>query len=142
MKFRLIAVGLVIILAVMLTACAAEKPGMVSWEVPIENFMNLPDHSDEIEVPAGDTFTLILGSNPTTGFQWDENAAISDISILEQVSHEFIEPDSELVGASGKQKWTFDALKKGTVTVSLEYSRPWEGGEKGEWTYEIEVTVN
>ena len=34
-----------------------------------------------------------------------------------------------------------EALKKGTTSLSLEYGRPWEGGEKGVWTFELIVTV-
>ena len=29
--------------------------------------------------------------------------------------------------------------KKGVFTINFEYSRPWEGGEKAEWTFELEV---
>ena len=142
MKFKLIAIGLVAILAVLLMACATDKPGTVGWEVPIENFMNLPNHSDEIEVPVGDTLILKLGSNPTTGFEWGEEAGISDTDVLKQTDYEFVEPGTDLVGAAGQEIWKFEALKRGTATVSMEYSRPWEGGEKGEWTYELTVTVN
>jgi inhibitor of cysteine peptidase len=144
MKKKLILTGVAIIMVLSTlasAACSTDKPGEVSWEVPIDNFMNKPDHSDEIEVPAGDTFILTLGSNPTTGYEWDENATISDTGVLKQEKHEFVEPDTDVVGAAGQEAWTFKALKKGTAKVSMEYSRPWEGGEKGEWTYDITVTV-
>ena len=144
MKFKLIAIGLTIVLALSLMACSTSEPGTVSWEVPIDNFMNQPHHSDQIEVPVGDILTLTLGSNPTTGFQWSEEALISDAGILKQTSHEFVGPDSDPPpppGTPGQEVWTFEALKAGTATVSLEYSRPWEGGEKGEWTYTLTVIV-
>jgi len=44
-------------------------------------------------------------------------------------------------GTPGKEVWTFKTLKKGTTEVSMEYSRPWEGGEKAEWTFDLVVTV-
>ena len=51
-------------------------------------------------------------------------------------------PDYNLsVGGAGKEIWTFKALKKGTSTVSMEYSRPGEGGEKGHWTFVAAVIV-
>jgi inhibitor of cysteine peptidase len=85
---------------------------------------------------------LSLCSNPTTGFQWSETANISDTSVLEQVSHEYIAPKgSAKAGAAGQEVWTFRALSEGDSTVALEYSRPWEGGEKGEWTFELAVEV-
>ena len=46
-----------------------------------------------------------------------------------------------IAGTPGQEVWTFEALKKGSSTVSLEYDRPWEGGEKGEWTFELTVVV-
>ena len=143
MKRKLILTVLAAILvlsALSVTACS-DKPGTVSWEVPIDNFMNKADHSDEIEVPAGDTFIRKLGSNQTTGFQWGEEAVIDDKGVLKQTDYEFVEPDTDKVGASGLEVWKFEALKKGTTKVSMSYDRPWEGGEKGEWTYEITVTV-
>ena len=143
MKRKLILTVLAAILvlsALSVTACS-DEPGTVTWEVPIDNFMSKPDHSDEIEVPAGDKFILKLGSNQTTGFQWTIEANIEDGSVLKQESHAYMGPDSDKVGAGGQEIWEFNALKKGTTKVSMSYDRPWEGGEKGEWTYEITVTV-
>ena len=144
MKFKLILTGITVILALSLMACATSKPGSVSWEVSIDNFTSQQHISDQIEVPAGDTLTLTLGSNPTTGFEWDEAAQISDTGVLKQVNHEFIGPDSDpppAPGTPGQEVWTFNAVKEGAATVYMEYSRPWEDGEKGEWTYTLEVTV-
>jgi inhibitor of cysteine peptidase len=85
---------------------------------------------------------VTLGSNQTTGFQWSEQAQVSDSTVLKQTSHEYVVPDSKLVGASGQEVWNFRALKAGTATISMAYSRPWEGGEeKDEWTYTLDVTV-
>jgi hypothetical protein len=33
------------------------------------------------------------------------------------------------------------ALKKGTSTITLDYSQPSEGGEKAKWTYTLTVVV-
>ena len=144
MKLKLISVGIMVVMALSLLACSSASQDSVSWEVPIDNFMNQQHIIDQIEVPVGNTLTVILGSNPTTGFRWDEEAQISDIGVLEQVQHEFIGPESEPPpppGTPGQEVWTFKALKEGAAIVSLEYSRPWEGGEKGEWTYNLAVTV-
>jgi len=140
MKSKLIIIGLMIVLALSLFACSPASKE-VSVEVSIDDLMNQKHISQQVEVPAGGSLTVVLGSNPSTGFQWTEEAQISDTSVLKQVSHEYVAPDSEMVGAAGQEKWTFDALKAGTTTVSLEYGRPWEGGEKGEWTYTLTVTV-
>jgi inhibitor of cysteine peptidase len=140
MKLKIMALGLIVIMALSLLACSS-APKEVSIGVSIDDLMNQNHVSQQVEVPAGGLLTVTLGSNPTTGFSWGDEAQISDSSILQQVSHEYIAPDSELAGAAGQEEWKFTALKKGTATVSMEYSRPWEGGEKGEWTYTLAVTV-
>jgi len=115
-------------------------------EVDCDDFMANNNISQEVQVNVGDSFQVSLCSNPTTGFQWSESAQISDQSVVEQTGHEFVPPQAEsgqppAPGTSGKEIWTFQALETGTTTISMEYSRPWEGGEKGEWTFTLNVTV-
>ena len=142
MKSRLILMCVVAIASLSLLACSpTAKPASV--EVSCDDFYQHKHLGQQIEVAAGDSFSVTLCSNPTTGFQW-ESAQISDQTVLEQVDHKFISPQSEPPpppGTPGQDVWTFKALKEGTSTVSLEYSRPWEGGEKGEWTFVLTVVV-
>jgi inhibitor of cysteine peptidase len=74
-----------------------------------------------------------------------EQVEISDPDVVRQESHESLSPkgqgDSQVVGAAGSQQWTFTAIKPGTSTLTFEYSRPWEGGEEGTWTFTLEVLV-
>ena len=144
MKPKIIMVGLMVVVALALFACSSPVSTGVYVEVPIDDFMNQKHISKQFEIQAGGTLTVTLGSNPTTGFQWAEEAQISDSGVLKQVGHEFIGPESEPPpppGTPGQEVWTFEALEKGTTTVSMEYGRPWEGGEKGEWTFNLTVVV-
>ena len=109
--------------------------------VSCTTFMALQHISKEVELAAGDSFTVTLGSNRTTGFQWPESAQIDDQSVLEQLAHRFVPPEEDAPGAAGKEVWTFKALKEGSTEVSMEYSQPWEGGEKAEWTFRLIVIV-
>jgi len=133
----------VAIASLLLLACSpAAKPASV--EVSCDDFYEHKHLSQQIEVAAGDSFSVTLCSNPTTGFQWSEIAQISNQTALQQTGHQFVSPQSEPPpppGTPGQDVWTFKALKKGTSTVSMEYSRPWEGGEKGEWTFVLTVVV-
>ena len=140
MKLRLITVFALLTLSLWLAACA---PGTstTSVEISCDEFRNQPHMSQQINVAAGNTFTVTLCSNATTGFEWSESAQISDTTVVQQTGHEFVAPETSLVGAPGNEVWTFKALKKGTSTISMEYSRPWEGGEKGEWTFNLTVVV-
>jgi len=141
MKSKIMLIAMVVALSLGLLACAPAAK-QVSVEVPLDDFTSQNHISREVEVNAGDSFTLTLGSNPTTGFTWLDSAQIGDRTVLQQTSHEFISPEETgVVGAPGKDVWTFKALKKGTTEVSMEYSRPWEGGEKGAWTFNLTVVV-
>ena len=111
-----------------------------SIEYSIDTFTDTNSISDEVEVTKGGTVTVTLGSNRTTGFQWSEQAQIANATILEQTGHKFIEPQTSDAGAAAKEEWTFKALKTGTTSVTMEYSRP-EGGEKGIWKFQLTVTV-
>jgi len=139
--------GVTMVLLILgLVGCTATKPTTekeVSVEVSIGDFTNVSSISREVEVAKGGTVTVILGSNQTTGFQWSEHAQIGDTTILEQTSHKYVSPevDTQVVGAAGKEEWIFKALKSGTTTVTMEYSRPWEGGEKGVWKFNLTITV-
>lgn len=136
-------IGIIITLAALATVMfgCTLAPGQASVNLSCDDFASQNQITKELSVKAGDSFTVTLCSNPTTGFQW-ESAVISDQSVLTETNHQFVGPEDEnLVGAGGEDVWTFQALKKGTSTISIAYSRPWEGGEKGVWTFTAVVTV-
>lgn len=143
MSVRLATVCTLITIPLLLGACSS---GVVTVEVSCDDFMEQQHLSKQVEVGIGETFTVTLCSNASTGFQWVEPAQVSDKGVLRQTGHEFIAPgekDGEppAPGTAGQQQWTFETLRKGTSEVSMEYSRPWEGGEKGEWTFTLTVVV-
>ncbi len=141
MKSRLIPMCVMVALSLSLLACSPASR-LASLEVSCDDFYEQNHISRAVEVAAGDSFTVTLCSNPTTGFSWSEQAQIGDQTLLQQTGHEFISPGEKgLLGAAGEEVWTLKALKKGEATVSMEYSRPWEGGEKGTWTFNLTVVV-
>jgi inhibitor of cysteine peptidase len=126
------------------SAGTSDKTGQTTQEVAIrtsDEFDQNQHLQKQVEITEGNTLIVTLYSNMTTGFSWDENAQIADTSILQQMEHQYISPESNSIGAPGLQQWTFKALKAGMTTVHLEYSRPWEGGEKGVWTFDLTVTI-
>ena len=143
MKSKPILICAMVAISLSIFACSpATKPASV--EVSCNSFTRIKYFSQEVGIPAGSSLTVTLCSNPTTGFQWSESAQISDQTVLEQVDHKFVSPQSEPPpppGTPGQEVWTFRALKEGKSTTSMEYSRPWEGGEKGTWTFTLTVTV-
>jgi len=142
MKSKLILMCAVVAVSVSLLACSAPAK-QASVEVPCDDFYKQAAISQEVKVPADSSLTVTLCSNPTTGFQWEE-AQISDQTVLQETSHKFVSPESEPPpppGTPGQEVWTFQTLKKGTSTISIDYSRPWEGGEKGTWKFSLTVVV-
>lgn len=113
-------------------------------ELTVDDFMAQNHITRDIELIHPGSLIVSLGANPTTGFQWGE-AEISEPSVTSEASHNFVEPqaggEEPKVGAPGKDVWVFDSQKAGVATIKMSYSRPWEGGEKDEWTLTINVTV-
>ena len=93
----------------------------------------------QVELAVGQSLVVTLASNITTGYSWSlsEN---SDEAVLSETGNEYIAPQTTLVGAGGKEEWTFKALKKGTSTISMGYSRPWESTPPIE-TFDLTVVV-
>jgi predicted secreted protein len=85
-------------------------------------------------------FYITLSSNPYTGYEW-QIASVSNPDIVRFVDSQYIPPESQLIGAPGKQVLTFNALQEGDATVMLEYVRPWETGVPPVSIYVAEVMV-
>ena len=142
MKTKLILMGSLAVISLCLFGCSP-VPKQVSVEASCDDFYEHQVISQEVEVAVDGLLTVTLCSNPSTGFQW-ESAQISDQAVLQQLDHKFVSPESELPpppGTPSQEVWTFQALNKGTSTISMEYSRPWEGGEKAEWTFVLTAVV-
>jgi len=139
---RWIVVTLASIAVVALAACGSSGQRI---EVSCGDFYAASSQSGAITLSPGERFELVLCSNPTTGFQWEDQSAISDPAVLASAGMVFEIPgtsgQSEWVGAPGMQTWTFEALSAGKAQVAFSYSQPWEGGEKDAWSYLLSVTV-
>ena len=95
-----------------------------------------------VELTVGQKAVVSLWSNPTTGYSWSEQAAIQNSTLVRQLDHKFVAPtDSKVVGAAGTEVWAFQAAATGETTVTLQYGRPWSGGEKAAYTLVLIVSV-
>ncbi|MBC7247516.1 MAG: protease inhibitor I42 family protein [Actinobacteria bacterium] len=83
------------------------------------------DPSVPIVVEKGEEFTIALESNPTTGYRWMLQKEL-DEKIITLQKTEFEEPESNLLGAPGEERWIFKAVGLGRTTIELKYARPWE----------------
>jgi predicted secreted protein len=128
-----------------------DEPSTVNVEISVDEFLGQNHLVSQIVVTSSGALVVTLGSNPTTGFSWNEEGTIGDGSVLALVEHRVLSqaeyenntPDETVtIGSSSKEVWVFKPLEPGKTTLTFEYGRPWEGGEKGEWTFELTVTVN
>ena len=78
-----------------------------------------------IDVQVGEQFVITLESNPTTGYSWQLGSPL-DESVVKLVGSEFKQPDTKLIGAGGKESWTFQGVGPGRTSIRLDYVRPWE----------------
>jgi predicted secreted protein len=128
-------------MSILLFACS----GKGSIEVSCEDFQEDHHLTEDIEVKVGDECTMSLCSNPTTGYQWSKGADINTIGVVGQVSHEYVAPgtgdEPPVVGTAGEEVWRFATLAAGESSISVEYSQPWDDGEKGTWTFVLNVIV-
>ena len=78
-----------------------------------------------VAVREGQTFALTLRSNPTTGYIWQLAEPVNE-RIIRFTGNEYRSDKTGLMGAGGREIWTFKAVGIGETRISLKYVRPWE----------------
>jgi len=142
MKTKVAIFGAIAALAVFAGACSAAmgSPKQTTIGVGYDEFSQGKNVSKQISIAEGTELVVDLAANPSTGFSWTQ-AAIATPAVLSQVDSKYVAPETAALGATGRQVLTFKGSAKGTTTVKMDYSRPWEGVEKAEWTFALTVTV-
>lgn len=100
----------------LLVGCASSSSSLL-----IENQARCPQNLE-----LGQTLTLRLPSNPSTGYRWELINAAPEI--LNSLGPEVFNPGSQgqIVGAPGHSVWRFTAHSSGSGELALAYKRPWE----------------
>lgn len=89
-------------------------------------------------IKVGDTFSISLTSNPSTGYSWMWASKVQNDIITPTVST--AESDTLRKGAPVTEVWTFTGLKQGTASVVLKYMQSWDSSSVAE-TKTFTVTV-
>ncbi|MEN6462457.1 MAG: DUF4163 domain-containing protein [Syntrophomonas sp.] len=92
----------------------------------------------EYSLPVGQTFTLVLNSNPTTGYEWILSSWDKNIIALD--NSDFQSSNVNMVGSGGQQYFKFKALKPGSIELGLNYARPWESVQPQQ-QYRLKIVV-
>ena len=120
----------------------AKAEGPQTIEISYDDLLKDKQISRSVSLSVGDTLTVSLGSNLSTGFTWAEKMLISDPNVMTQTGHRAVASNTGMPGAPGTEVWILQAKSPGNTTVSTTYGRPWPGGEKDSWVFSANVTVN
>ena len=102
----------------------------------VNSTMENKKQDENITVKKGQEFTIILESNPSTGYQW---IPTFNTSIINLVSHNF-QPSTKLMGSPGTDTFKFKATNQGTEPLKMIYKRSWEKEFVKEKVFKINVT--
>ena len=136
MKRRIVPTLVLVCVSVLMLACSSTSTSpnniFYAW-------------NQKAEIGVGDTLTVTLESNPTTGFEW-ELREFSEEGILELMGSEYqpgeeAKQDIPVPGAGGLEVWTFKGIKKGQTVIFLDYNQPWDSGIKADKFLMVRVTV-
>ena len=84
----------------------------------------ISDSQQPIEVDAEEEFSIVLESNPTTGYRWDLTGELNQ-NVVEFVKNDYTSTsDPNLIGGGGLDVWTFKAVNTGQVQITLGYYPP------------------
>ncbi len=78
----------------------------------------------QVALSVGESFSVVLTGNPTTGYQWE--LASLDTSIVKQVGAAAYEPSGTAMGSGGQFTFQFKTVAAGQTTLKLIYHRPFE----------------
>ena len=109
------------------------------WElVEITNEPEEPASREEVEESKPETEQE--GPKPTKPVVY--TGELPEKTVLRHADNEYVPPEAEgVVGAAGKEVWTFHAEAKGKSIISMEYRRPWEQGVEPAKTFTLTVIV-
>ena len=125
--------------AVMVSAVLCSCSGLTG---PRHYELTDKDNGRTLHLDRGDTFTVTLVSNPTTGFQWQFGTPPYDETVMILRGDKYISPQEQLaVGTPGKRSLSFLAEGSGRTGLRLIYVRPWEKTRPPAKEYNLMVIV-
>jgi inhibitor of cysteine peptidase len=99
------------------------------------------DNGKTIQVALGQSFTIRLGSNPTSGYRW----TLPSVDRTLGYPKESYKASGEQKGSGGEQRFTWSTKSplnlEGTYTISLIYQRPWAETAPPEKRFSVTVRI-
>lgn len=101
-------------LTTLLVGCAAPTPNPAAGTTRPA----LTDPATPIEVQTGETFNIVIVSNPSTGYHWDFTGEL-DGNVVEFISGDYTADEPVMPGSGGVDVWTFRAVAAGQTQITL-----------------------
>lgn len=99
------------------------------------------DNGKTVRLKVGETFTIKLPGNPSTGYSWNGAADPEVVVLVGEPEFTSDAADENIVGAGGTLTMTYKAVKAGEGELKLQYSRVWESVQP-EKTFTVRVVVD
>jgi inhibitor of cysteine peptidase len=115
MKWVIASAILVVILAIVggyIYFSSSKTPAMIE----------VSENQQNVEIKNGQEFTIVLTSNPSTGYSWSLNDTYNN-NVTLKISNEFIASSTEMIGAPGRELWVFKGVGIGSTKLSFSYAR-------------------
>jgi len=146
----IIGIGIVCLIAAGCAGCIGTGPGTPAGVSPSPTptapavqagnlVVNEVQNHATVKVHKGNSITVRLPENPTTGFTWNLSASPG----LLVVSDSYIPSDTtgKLIGSGGTHVWDISAQSVGAQTIEGVYLRPWEQATGNETAFLLNVVV-
>ena len=120
-------ISFLLVVTILLSGCAASSSTPTPTLPPTAASPTiLPEPSDPtqlITVKAGETFDIVVPSNPSTGYRWNIIPEL-DETIVQPAEQGFIPEQPVMPGSGGMDMWRFRAVSAGDTTIVLGYYPP------------------
>ena len=83
------------------------------------------DPGQTINLADGQEFVIVLESNQTTGYSWQEQYDNKILKLVDK-SYKAREGSESVVGAGGTEFFRFQTLSTGETKITFTYKRAWE----------------
>ena len=141
MSKKILVTAVCLVLFVSLVACSTPAPEATPTPNPAAGGTRpaLTDPAQPIEVQAGETFHIVVDSNPSTGYHWE---LVGELSGVELVSRDYTADEPVAPGSGGVDIWTFNAVSAGSVQITLGSFPPDANVTEPEQTVTFDIVVN
>lgn len=128
-----------LVVAILTFGCLTPVPTAESEPAPSPaGDVNVTDPGKPIEARAGETFEIVIGSNPSTGYHWE---IVGELSGVEFVSRDYKADEPVIPGSGGADVWTFKAVSAGATQITLGSFPPSADAAEPENTVTFDIIV-